>query len=99
MRNLAPSNSIIAFIEAHFDPGKVTPKVVLKDCLLKKVSQMITKNELCSLRLFFYFFFVCAHAVCIILVADSVTKIIKLLKLCCKISTEHNMDTVIPDLV
>lgn len=35
MKNLAPSNSIIAFVEAHFDPGKVTPKVVLKDRLLK----------------------------------------------------------------
>lgn len=29
VRNLAPSNSIIAFVEAHFNPGKVTPKFVL----------------------------------------------------------------------
>lgn len=27
VKNLAPSNSIIAFIEIHFSPGKVTSKV------------------------------------------------------------------------
>lgn len=89
MKNLAPSNSIIAFVEAHFDPGKVTPKVVLKDCLLKKISQMITKNELCPLIFF---------CVCTCCLHKSVTKIIKLHKLGRKISTEHNMDTVIFDL-
>uniref|UniRef100_A0AAR2L4X6 Agrin n=1 Tax=Pygocentrus nattereri TaxID=42514 RepID=A0AAR2L4X6_PYGNA len=26
VKNLAPSNSIMAIIEAHFDPGKITPK-------------------------------------------------------------------------
>uniref|UniRef100_A0A673LK35 Agrin n=1 Tax=Sinocyclocheilus rhinocerous TaxID=307959 RepID=A0A673LK35_9TELE len=36
VKNLAPSNSIIAFIEVHFDPGKVTPKAI-EGALLKQL--------------------------------------------------------------
>lgn len=44
--NLAPSNSIIAFIEVHFNPGKVTPKVFLKIVYSKR-------SELCPIIMFY----------------------------------------------
>ncbi len=46
VKNLAPSNSIIAFIEFHFDPGKVTPKVFLKIVYSKR-------SELCLIIMFY----------------------------------------------
>ncbi len=41
-----PSNSIIAFIEVHFDPGKFTPKVFLKIVYSKR-------SELCPMIVFY----------------------------------------------
>uniref|UniRef100_A0A673LLL6 Agrin n=1 Tax=Sinocyclocheilus rhinocerous TaxID=307959 RepID=A0A673LLL6_9TELE len=45
VKNLAPSNSIIAFIEVHFDPGKVTPKgALLKQLKASKDTGILVKK-------------------------------------------------------